>query len=331
MSSKAISQTSSLGVMTANPPGKRDLLSLFDLSPDEIWMLCGRAAQLKQARKNQEPITTLKGRTLGMIFEKASTRTRVSFEVGMYQLGGHALFLSSRDLQLGRGETIQDSARVFSRYVEGLLLRTFDHHNVELLAKYATVPVINGLSDSFHPCQVLSDLFTYEEYRGSIRGKRVVWIGDGNNMANTWIEAAAQVRFHLVIACPFHYDPDPLLRAKAEVRIGHDPEASVQVVRDPREAVCGADLVMTDVWTSMGQEAESQRRIQAFQGYLVDGELMALAKPDALFMHCLPAHRGEEVTTEVLEGPQSVVWDEAENRLHVQKAILEWLLAGPTK
>ncbi|NGZ29026.1 MAG: ornithine carbamoyltransferase [Magnetococcales bacterium] len=306
---------------------KRDFLTLLDLSKEEIHTLLEQTGFQKEMRRRGVLHQPLQGRTLGMIFEKASTRTRVSFEAGMYQLGGQAFFLSARDIQLGRGEPLSDSAIVLSRYLDILLVRTYGHDKVEELAKHSSVPVINGLSDSFHPCQILTDIFTYEENRGSIAGKRVAWIGDGNNMANTWIEAAALLDFNLVLACPEGYEPE----AMALLRVGRLLETGkgkVEVVRDPRVAAAGADLVTTDVWTSMGQEAEQQARIKAFSGYMVDEALMALANPQALFMHCLPAHRGEEVTAGVMDSPQSVVWDEAENRMHFQKALLVWLLLG---
>ncbi|MBF0370872.1 MAG: ornithine carbamoyltransferase [Magnetococcales bacterium] len=305
---------------------KRDLLSLATVNGEELDRLFRRAAWLKKSLLEGATTHTLKGRVLGMLFEKASTRTRVSFEVGMFQLGGHALFLSAKDLQLGRGEAVSDSARVLSRFLDGLMVRTFEHKNVETMAHYSSVPVINGLSDDFHPCQILADIFTYQEHRGGIRGRTVAWVGDGNNMANTWIQAAAKLRFHLMLACPENYDPPPSLMEAARQEIGSDGDGSITLVRDPKEAVIRADLVTTDTWTSMGQESERQRRLRAFQGYQVDEALMKLAAPDALFMHCLPAHRGEEVSAAVMDGPQSVIWDEAENRLHVQKAILEWLL-----
>ncbi|MBF0194100.1 MAG: ornithine carbamoyltransferase [Magnetococcales bacterium] len=305
---------------------KRDLLSLSDVTPDEIQRLFSRAATLKRAVKARKVTHTLKGRTLGMIFEKPSSRTRVSFEVGMFQLGGHALFLSSKEIQLGRGEDISDSAKVFSRYLDGLMIRTFAHKNVETMAKCASIPVINGLSDDFHPCQVLTDIFTYQEKRGSLRGRKVAWIGDGNNMAHSWIMAVSKVGCQLSLACPAGYDPDPKVIEKAHKDIAIQGEGSIQLTKDPKEAAHGADLVITDTWTSMGQEAERERRLRAFEGFCVDSAMMKLAQEDALFMHCLPAHRGEEVTSEVMDGHQSVIWDEAENRLHVQKAILEWLL-----
>lgn len=308
---------------------KRDFLSLDDLTAPELGDLFARTAQLKRELKEGKPHATLAGKVLGMVFEKPSTRTRVSFEVGMFQLGGKALFLSARDLQLGRGEPISDSARVFSRYVDGLMVRTFAHDNVATMARHASIPVINGLSDALHPCQLLADMFTFQEHRGSLGGKRVAWIGDGNNMANTWIQAAALVGFHLVLACPVNYEPDPVILAAAREAItARHPmgQASVSVVRDPMLAAEGAHLVTTDTWTSMGQESEQQRRLRAFEGYTVNDAMMARAHGEALFMHCLPAHRGEEVTDAVMDGPRSVVWDEAENRLHVQKAVLEWLM-----
>ena len=315
---------------TTMPPKKRDLLSLADLQTEDIHRLFQRATQLKahqRAGAPREASQTLKGRTLAMIFEKPSTRTRVSFEVGMYQLGGHALFLSSRDIQLGRGEEISDSARVLSRFVDGIMVRTFAHANVETMAQHATVPVINGLSDDYHPCQILTDLFTYQEHRGSIAGHKVAWVGDGNNMAHSWILAAARMGFHLRLACPTNYGPDPLIIAKAKQEIEKTgSQGSITLLHHPHKAVVGANLVTTDTWTSMGQEKERKRRLRAFANYCVDKSLMREAREDALFMHCLPAHRGEEVTAAVLEGPQSVVWDEAENRLHVQKAIMEWLM-----
>ncbi|MBF0155368.1 MAG: ornithine carbamoyltransferase [Magnetococcales bacterium] len=310
---------------------KKDLLTLDDIGREEMHRLFERATVLKRAHRTGVRTHSLMGRTLGMIFEKASTRTRVSFEAGMFQLGGHALFLPSKDTQMGRGESMADSARVLSRYVDGLMIRTFAHGNVETMARYATVPVINGLSDAFHPCQVLADIFTYQEKRGSLAGRRVAWIGDGNNMANTWIQAVPLVRFHLVLACPAGYEPDPVVLATAMTALQGATDASVTLQRQPAVAVAGADLIVTDTWTSMGQEEEHHRRLRSFIGYQVDGRLMAMAHAEALFMHCLPAHRGEEVTDAVLDGPQSVVWDEAENRLHVQKAVLEWLLLGCEK
>jgi ornithine carbamoyltransferase len=264
----------------------------------------------------------LAGKTLGMIFAKSSTRTRVSFEVGAYQLGGHALFLSSRDIQLGRGEPIRDTARVLSRYLDGIMIRTYDHADAEELARYGSIPVINGLTDLLHPCQVLADLLTVRESLGGWDGKVVAWVGDGNNMANSWINAAGSLGFELRLACPAGYHPN------AEILKRNQAKAKIAVTADPREAVRGAHVVTTDVWASMGQEAEQETRARAFQGYLVDAALMRLADPSAIFLHCLPAHRGEEVSEDVLEGPQSRVWDEAENRLHVQKALMAILMGG---
>ena len=294
----------------------RHFTTLNDLTATEIRALIKRAGELKALRSIYEP---LKNRVLGMIFEKSSTRTRVSFESGMIQLGGGTIFLSPRDTQLGRGEPLEDSARVLSRMVDGIMLRTNSHQTVEIFAEYSRVPVINGLTDRFHPCQLLADLQTYAEHRGDIRGKRVAWIGDGNNMCQTYIHAAALLDFELIIAAPAGYDP--------EIGLLEQYRAHVNLVRDPKAAARQADLIVTDVWASMGQEEEQNERRHAFSGYVVDPALMRQAAPDALFMHCLPAHRGEEVSAEVLEGRQSVVWEEAENRLHAQKALLELLIA----
>jgi ornithine carbamoyltransferase len=268
---------------------------------------------------NDKPLA---GKSLAMIFMKSSTRTRVSFEAGTWQLGGHALFLSPNDIQIGRGEPIADTARVLSRYVDGIMIRTFSHAQVEELAKFATVPVINGLTDLLHPCQVLADVLTVQQNFGTIEGKRVAWIGDGNNMANSWINAAYRLGFDLTLACPEGYDPDASILKRAQ------STAKVRVVRDPSEAADGADVVNTDVWASMGQESEQAVREKAFAGFIVDQKLMSRAKPSAIFLHCLPAHRGEEVAPEVIDGPQSRVWDEAENRLHIQKAIMANLMGG---
>ena len=292
---------------------KRDFLALSDFSGDDLRGLLERARALKAG----EDSARLEGQSLAMIFRKSSTRTRVSFEVGMTQLGGHALFLSDRDSQIGRGEPIPDTARVLSRYVNGIMVRTFDHEEVEELARAATVPVINALTDLLHPCQILADLQTMaEEFGPAHESRTVAWIGDGNNMANSWVNAAAQLGFSLRLACPEGYDPDPEILARAR------EAGDVLLVRDPAEAVDGADVVTTDVWASMGQEDEAQERMQAFQGYLVDEALMSSARPEAIFLHCLPAHRGEEVSAAVIDGPQSRIFDEAENRLHAQKAIM---------
>ena len=264
----------------------------------------------------------LLGKTLAMLFLKSSTRTRVSFEVGVYQLGGHALLHRAPDVQLGRGEPIADTARVLSRMVDGILMRTFKHSDVEDLAQHATVPVVNGLTDLQHPCQVLADLLTVRQFLGTYEGKKFAWIGDGNNMANSWLDAAYRLGFDLALACPEGYDPDPTLLARAKTT------ANVTLHRDPHEAAAGAHVVNTDVWASMGQEDEHGAREKAFTGFTVDAKLMSLAAPDAIFLHCLPAHRGEEVSADVIDGKQSVVWDEAENRLHIQKAILAVVIAG---
>ena len=297
---------------------KRDFLAITDLTRDEILRLFDLARRMKAGTYRETPLA---GKTLAMIFAKSSTRTRVSFEVGAYQLGGQALFLSSRDIQIGRGEPIPDTARVLSRYVDGIMIRTFDHAEVEQLAGHATVPVINGLTDLSHPCQVLADLFTVREALGGWEGKRIAWIGDGNNMANSWIEAAQVLGFELRLACPEGYEPNRRIFDHAKAA-----GACVSITEVPEEAIEGVQVVNTDVWASMGQEEEAEARRNAFRGYTVDRDLMQLADPKAIFLHCLPAHRGEEVATEVIEGPQSRVWDEAENRLHVQKALLATLM-----
>jgi ornithine carbamoyltransferase len=295
----------------------RHFLSIPDFSRDELLALFDLAARMKSGAYRERPLT---GKTLGMIFAKSSTRTRVSFEVGAYQLGGHALFLSSRDIQLGRGEPIRDTARVLSRYIDGIMIRTFAQADVEELAKFGSVPVINGLTDLQHPCQILADLLTVREHTGGWEGKSIAWIGDGNNMANSWLDAAGVLGFELRLACPEGYDPDPeiLRRNQALTRI--------VLTRDPREAAAGAHVVNTDVWASMGQEEEQEQRARAFTGFIVDEALMSHAAPTAIFLHCLPAHRGEEVSEAVIEGPRSRVWDEAENRLHVQKALMATLM-----
>ena len=299
---------------------KRDFLAIPDFSADEIMGVLDRAHRLKGGEEGGRP---LEGRTLAMIFEKSSTRTRVSFEVGMYQLGGHALFLSSRDIQLGRGEPIEDTARVLSRYVDGIMIRTFDQKTVVDLAEHGSVPVINGLTDLLHPCQVMADVMTMQEAFGrEIAGRKVAWIGDGNNMANSWLNAAYRLGLEVRIACPEGYDPDRGILERAR------GAATVSVVRDPAAAAEGADVVTTDVWASMGQEEEAKERMRAFQGFQVNASVMEAASPDAIFLHCLPAHRGEEVTAEVIEGPRSRVFDEAENRLHAQKAIMIELMGG---
>ncbi|NWA27054.1 ornithine carbamoyltransferase [Pseudomonas gingeri] len=297
----------------------RHFLSLMDCTPEELVSVIRRGIELKDLRDRGVLFEPLKGRILGMIFEKSSTRTRVSFEAGMIQLGGQAIFLSPRDTQLGRGEPIGDSAIVLSSMLDAVMLRTFKHSTLTEFAANSRVPVINGLSDDLHPCQLLADMQTFLEHRGSIQGKTVTWIGDGNNMCNSYIEAAIQFDFQLRVACPEGYDPSPALLAQAGER--------VQLVRDPREAVRGAHLVSTDVWTSMGQEEETAKRLALFAPLQVTRELLDLAAPDVLFLHCLPAHRGEEISLDLLDDPRSVAWDQAENRLHAQKALLELLVA----
>ncbi|MDQ2694179.1 MAG: ornithine carbamoyltransferase [Pseudomonadota bacterium] len=296
----------------------RHFLTLQDLTPPELRQLLRRAGELKALHRRGAVYTPLAYKVLAMVFEKASTRTRVSFQAGMTQLGGSAIFLSPRDSQLGRGETVEDTARVLSGMVDVIMVRTFAHATLERFAEYSRVPVINGLTDRHHPCQLLADLQTYVEHRGDIRGRTVAWIGDGNNMCNSYITAACQFDFRLRIAAPEGYDPDPTLLDSCAGR--------VEIVRDPLAAAEGADAVVTDVWTSMGAEEESRQRRRDFAGYQVNAAVMARARPDAIFLHCLPAHRGEEVAAEVIDGPRSRVWDEAENRLHAQKALLEFLL-----
>ena len=297
----------------------RDFLAIPDYSREELNALFDLAERMRRGQYTDKPLA---GKSLAMIFMKSSTRTRVSFEVGTWQLGGHALFLSPRDVQLGRGEPVADTARVLSRYVDGIMIRTFAHDEVELLARYADVPVINGLTDLLHPCQILADILTIRQHLGTIEGKKVAWIGDGNNMANSWINAAYRLGFELVLACPEGYEPDKAILDRAQ------SVANVRVVRDPSEAAQEADVVNTDVWASMGQEDEQAIPEKAFKGYIVDDALMSRASKSAIFLHCLPAHRGEEVSASVIDGPQSVVWDEAENRLHVQKAIMANTIGG---
>ncbi|MFI5228758.1 MAG: ornithine carbamoyltransferase [Gemmatimonadales bacterium] len=300
-------------------PSHRDFLAIPDFSRSELDALFHLAEKMRDAKYDTKPLT---GKSLAMIFMKSSTRTRVSFEVGTFDLGGHALFLSPRDVQLGRGEPIADTARVLSRYVDGIMIRTFAHQDIEELAKFADVPVINGLTDLLHPCQVLADLLTVRQHLGNVADKKYAWIGDGNNMANSWINAAFRFGFDLDLACPQGYEPADHLLARAQ------QTAKVRIVRDPMEAAKGAQVVTTDVWASMGQEEEQKVRERAFAGYVVTPDLMRVADPNAIFLHCLPAHRGEEVAADVIDGPQSRVWDEAENRLHVQKAIMAVLMGG---
>ncbi len=296
----------------------RHFLTLADLTAAELHTLIRRAIELKAMQHAGERYEPLKNKVLALIFEKSSTRTRVSFESAMIQFGGGSIFLSPQDTQLGRGEPVEDTARVLSRMVDAIVVRTFAHEKLERFAAHSQVPVINALTDTYHPCQLLADIQTYVEQRGSIKGKTVAWVGDGNNMCHSYIEAARLFEFNLRVSSPLGYDP-----ARALLKAG---AKNAKLVRDPREAVKDAELVVTDVWASMGQEQQQDTRARDFADYQVNAKLMALAKPDALFMHCLPAHRGEEVSAEVIDGPHSVVWDEAENRLHAQKALLEFLL-----
>jgi len=298
----------------------RHFITLNDLSADELRFIIKRSIELKAIRNNGTIHEPLKNKVLGMVFEKSSTRTRISFEAGMAKLGGTALFLSPRDTQLGRGEPIEDSARVMSRMIDAIMLRTNEHDTVTTFAKHSKVPVINGLTDRFHPCQLLADLQTWFEMRGDIQGKKVCWVGDGNNMCQSYMNAAKLLDFQLTIACPVGYEPEAELLSATK--------SHVVMYHNTQEAVKDADLIVTDVWASMGQEQEQKLREQAFVDFQVNDQLMSLAKPDALFMHCLPAHRGEEVSADVLDGEQSVVWDEAENRLHAQKALMEFLING---
>jgi len=303
------------------PTPPRHYLQFSDLSADDYTYLFARAALIKKKFKAYERHQPLIDRTLVMIFEKASTRTRVSFEAGMYQLGGTVVNLTTEGSQLGRAEPIEDSAKVISRMVDLVMIRTFEQTKINRFAEHSRVPVINGLTNEFHPCQILADIFTYIEHRGSIQGKTVAWVGDGNNMANTWLQASEILGFKVHLSTPGGYEVDQSIA-------GIRSTESYQVFKDPMQACAGADLVTTDVWTSMGFEAENEARKKAFADWCVDSEMMRAARPDALFMHCLPAHRGEEVEAEVIDGPQSVVWDEAENRMHVQKALMEFLLLG---
>ena len=296
-------------------------LQFSDLTASDYAYLFARAALIKKKFKAYEKHQPLVDRTMVMIFEKASTRTRVSFEAGMYQLGGTVVNLTTEGSQLGRAEPIEDSAKVISRMVDLVMIRTFEQTKIERFAQHSRVPVINGLTNEFHPCQILADIFTYIEHRGSIEGKTVAWVGDGNNMANTWLQASEILGFKVHLSTPGGYEVDQSIAGIRSLD-------SYQVFKDPMQACAGADLVTTDVWTSMGFEAENEARKKAFADWCVDTEMMTVAKPDALFMHCLPAHRGEEVQAEVIDGPQSVVWDEAENRMHVQKALMEYLLLG---
>ena len=304
----------------------KDLLSIHQLTTQEVDAILQLALRLKDEQKKGIAHPILKGKTLGMIFQKASTRTRVSFEVGMWQLGGSALFLSSNDLQIGRGEPVRDTARVLSRYVDGIMIRTFAQETVAELAEYATVPVINGLTDQLHPCQALTDIFTAIEHKGTLRGRKLTYVGDGNNMLHSLMFACAKMGMNLSCACPDGYKPDPkyveLAQADAE-----ETHCKIEVLTDPLEAAALADVLYTDVWASMGMEDQQSIRQEAMSDYQINNNLLAVARPDAIVMHCLPAHRGEEITNDVMEGPHSVIFDEAENRLHVQKAIMALLMS----
>ena len=305
---------------------KRDLLTILDLTRAEIEALLARARELKALHRQGKDPKPLTGKTLAMIFDKPSTRTRVSFEAGMAQLGGASIYLAPGQTQLARNEPVADTARVLSRYVDGVVIRTFAHATAEELARHADIPVINGLTDSHHPCQVLSDLLTIQEHFKDLSALKVAWVGDGNNMANSWITAALHLDFALYLACPPGYDPDAALLRQAQ-QLGR----RIHLGRNPREAVTDAQVKNTDVWASMGQEGEAAARKKVFQPYQVNAALLKLARPEAIVLHCLPAHREEEITSEVLDGPQSAAWDQAENRLHFQKALLEWLLGGGMK
>ncbi len=302
----------------------KDLLSFSDLEDRDFAQIFTRSFFLKKMLIEGSSHEPLKGKTLGMIFYKSSTRTRLSFEVGMYQLGGIAIFLSSRDIQAGRGETIADTAQIMSRYLDGVIIRTYNQESIEEFARHATVPVINGLTDLLHPCQILSDLFTIIEKKGRYEGLKIAYVGDGNNIANSWIEAASRLPIELSLACPDGYEPDRKILQKGLKTAGE----RIKIYRIPDEAVSDADVVYTDVWTSMGQEAEGDKRKKVLKSYQINKKLMKKAKSDAIVMHCLPAHRGEEITADIIDGPQSVVMDQAENRLHVQKAIMEILMGG---
>lgn len=304
----------------------RDFISFHDFNQDELSFILEVAKDLKAEQRAGRPHPILQGKTLGMVFTKSSTRTRVSFEVGMYQLGGHALFLSGRDIQLGRGEPISDTARVLSRMVDGIMIRTFSHQEVLELAEFSTIPIINGLTDLLHPCQVLADLMTIQEHKGRLEGLKLAYVGDGNNMAHSLMFGGAKMGLHVVIASPQGYKPDPLIIAKAQAD-AKDNGGLVEVVDDPSEAVKGADVLYTDVWASMGQEAEAKERMEAFKGYQINSDSLKRANQSAIVLHCLPAHRGEEITEDVIEGAQSVVFDEAENRLHAQKAVMALVMA----
>ncbi|MBI5194204.1 MAG: ornithine carbamoyltransferase [Nitrospirae bacterium] len=305
---------------------KRDFLTIFDITPKELASLLARAGELKNLHQSGVETLTLKGKTLGLLFEKRSTRTRISFEVAMFQLGGHPTYLSPHQIQMGRGEAVGDTARVFSGYLDGIVVRTFSHATIEEWARHSTAPVINGLTDLHHPCQAIADVLTILERKGRVDGIKTAYIGDGNNVAHSLIEIAAVTGMEIRVATPQGYEPDKTITAKA-IEAAKETGAVIKVMYDPLEAVKNADVVYTDVWTSMGQEEEDEVRKQVFRKYQINRELMQTAEKDAIIMHCLPAHRGEEITEEMMESPQSVIFDQAENRLHAQKALLEMLLS----
>lgn len=303
---------------------KKNLITILDLRFEEIDALLARAAILKERWKKGELKPTLAGKTLGLLFDKPSTRTRVSFEVAMYQLGGQVVFMSSKETQLSRDESLQDTALVLSRYIDGLVVRTYDDDNLLELARHAEISIINGLTDLYHPCQVLSDILTIREMKGDLQSLQVAWVGDGNNVAHSWINAAARLNFQLSLACPPGYEPIKEILQRGQELAGD----RIQFSHDPLQAVRNADVINTDVWTSMGQEEERQERLAAFQDYQINATLVREAKSDVVVMHCLPAHRGEEITDEVMDGPNSAIFDQAENRMHLQRALLDWLLGG---
>ena len=303
---------------------KKDLITILDLSVEEIDALLARASALKEKWKEGVLQPTLAGRTLGLLFDKPSTRTRVSFEVAMYQLGGQVVFMSSKETQLSRDESLQDTALVLSRYIDGLVVRTYDDDNLQELARHAEISVINGLTDLYHPCQVLGDILTIREKKTDLQALQVAWVGDGNNVAHSWINAAARLNFQLSLACPAGYEPKKEILQEGQELAGD----RIHFSHDPVQAVRNADVINTDVWTSMGQEEERQERLAAFKNYQLNAALVREAKPDVVVMHCLPAHRGEEITDEVMDGPNSAIFDQAENRMHLQRALLDWLLRG---
>jgi ornithine carbamoyltransferase len=303
---------------------KRDVLTILDLSEEEIDALLGRALLLKKQLRTGQLKATLSRKTLGLLFDKPSTRTRVSFEVAMYQLGGRVIFMSSKETQLSRDESLRDTALVLSRYIDGLVVRTYEDKKLEELARHSGIPIINGLTDLYHPCQVLGDLLTIREKKGDVRSLHIAWVGDGNNVAHSWINAAARLPFQLSIACPPDYEPQKDILAQAQALAPN----RIHLGNDPLEAVSDADVINTDVWASMGQEEERQERLVAFQNYQVNSDLLRRAKSDAIVLHCLPAHRGEEITDEIMDGPNSVIFDQAENRMHLQRALLDWLLGS---